>query len=163
VFERNPDMRYLLLLVTFAILALHDGVDAAEQPRSSSNNMKQLMGAWTAWMVDTKSEVNPKDLQTVLLVEHFPASVLVCPGAETVPQPHYLYVRPITDPSGAQIVIVENPACRSDGKILVCYGDCHVSLLAGDAKALWKQANDLANSPEAKGDGVRLESWVIPK
>ena len=156
-------MRYLLLCIAASSFALHAGASAADRQRSSSDNMKQLMGAWIAWMADTKSAVNPKDLQTALLMERFPASLLVCPGAETVPQPHYMYVRPIVDPSAAQIVIVENPACRNDGKILVCYGDCHVSLLAGDAKALWKQANDLANSPEAKGDGVRLESWVIPK
>jgi hypothetical protein len=156
-------MRHLLMLVACANLALHEGVSAADRPRSSSDNMQQLVGACVAWMFDSKSAVYPKDLQTVLLVERCPASLLVCPGAETVPPPHYLYVRPTVDPTSAQIVIVENPACRNDGKILVCYGDCHAALLAGDAKALWKQANDLAISPEAKGDGVRLESWVIPK
>jgi hypothetical protein len=74
--------------------------------------------------------------------------------------PHYLYIRPIPSVGGSQYVLVENPACRRNRKILVCYGDSHTQSIKGDGKALWAQAQALAASPVAAADGVRPEAWT---
>ncbi|MBA3685954.1 MAG: hypothetical protein H0W72_12045 [Planctomycetes bacterium] len=131
------------------------------QRTKSGNNMRQIVTALIADMGEREDGGWPADLDGPLERMQMPEELLVSPGAKDVPQPHYLYVRPIAETPSSQPVLVENPACRRGRGAMVARVDGSVSYLAGSAAhQVWAEAQRLAALPQAAAAGIAPADWA---
>lgn len=141
-----------------AIAFARQNADAA----ASGNHMRSIVTACLLYSSEHggRDALWPTDLAVLQRELGLSPKLFQAPGGAAVEQPHYLYVRPATNVSSAQIILIENPAIRPS-QVMAAFGDLHIARLPKEsATMIWAQAQHLARSPEAADQGVPASAWT---
>ncbi len=136
---------------------------AREQARrqNSGNQQRQLLLAAVVYSNENDA-VWPETLESLIEYHNYELSDknLVSPLDPTHPNP-YLYVRPNPTAPAMQPVIIEDPATSKGKGSMVTFADGHFAWFEKEKAArLWAEAQRLAGTPEAAGDGIRFADWA---
>jgi hypothetical protein len=135
--------------------------DESTPHRRSAKQMRQLVLATAVYQNDN-DQVSPPDFATVFATSGGDATpkLLQDPGAPEHPAP-YLYVRPASNATSQQPMVVEDPAVWKGQGCLVAYCDGHLGWIAKPAaQRVWELAKQLAGTAQAKGDGLGKKDWA---